>query len=81
MDRAKDGLAVIRQSAKEGHNGPCALRIKTGGRLVKEEQQLRFGGKFDTDSGTFLVLDAQRSNGSVGVISQATHLEAPVDAG
>ena len=40
MDRAKDSLAVVRELAQEVDDGPRALGVKTGRRLIEEEQEL-----------------------------------------
>lgn len=39
MDRAEDREAVVRETAQEGHDSPCALRVETGGRFVQEQQE------------------------------------------
>ena len=81
MDGAQDSLAVIRQRPEERHDSPRALRIKTGGGFVEEQEELGLGSEFDTDSGTLLVLNAQRSDRGISVGSQTTHFQTFFDAG
>ena len=81
MDRAQDREALIGEIAQERHDGPRALRIKTGGRLVEEKEELGLSSEFHTDSGTLLVLDAQRADRGISVGSQTTHFQTFFDAG
>ncbi len=76
----KIAWAIVRQRSEERHDGPRALRVKTGGRLVEEKEELGLSSEFHTDSGTLLVLDAQRTDRGISVGSQATHLKTFFDA-
>ena len=49
MDRAQDGLPVIRQLPQEPDDVPRALTVKTRSWFVQEEEQLRFAGEFHTN--------------------------------
>ena len=79
MDRADDGLAAVREVAEEAGNRPRALRIKTGGRLVKEDER-RLGDELDGDGRALAVLDAEGANDSITVCLETAHLENLLDA-
>ena len=73
--RAEDGLSVIGQSPETAHDSPSTLRIQSRCRLVQEQQELRFGGKFNSDGQPLPVLDAQGTDDGVRILLQTAHQE------
>ena len=80
VDGTEDGEALICKVAKERHDSPGGLRVKTGGRFVQEEQETGLGSKLDSNCGSLAVLDAERANDGVGVRLETTHLQTFLDA-
>jgi len=66
MDRAKNGLALVRKLPQEPHDVPCALTIQSRGRFVQEQQQFWLGGELDTDRKTLAGFNVQRYGNRVG---------------
>ena len=63
MDRAQNGLAVVRELPEERTDTPRRLRVETGRGLVEEEKQLGLCDKLDTDREAFALLDVQTFSG------------------
>ena len=60
VDRAKNGLTLVRKLPQEPNNVPRALTIQSRGRFVQEQQQLGLGGELDTYRKTLAGFDVQR---------------------
>ena len=79
VNRAHDRLTAIGELAEEARNRPCALGVKAGRRLVKEDER-RLRNKLDGDGGALPVLNAERADDSVAIGFKTTHLQDSLDA-
>lgn len=59
VDGAEDGLAVVREAADEGGDGPGGLGVEPGGGLVEEEEEVGFAGELDSDGEAFALFDVE----------------------
>ena len=65
VDRAKNGLALVRELPQEPDDVPRALTVQPGRRFIQEQQELRFRSEFDTDRKTLASFDVQREDNRI----------------
>lgn len=62
MDGTENRLAIICQFPNQRADGPGCLTVETGCGFVEEKQQVGLGGKFNTNSESFALLNIQTCN-------------------
>jgi hypothetical protein len=71
VNRAKNGLALVREFPQEPDDVPRALTVQSRGRFVQKQQELGFRSELDTDRKTLAGFDVQRYDDRISVEAEA----------
>ena len=65
MNRAQDGLSMIRQLPQEPNDVPRALTVETRGRFIQEQEQLRLASELNTNRQPFSCFNSKTGDQSI----------------
>ena len=65
MNRAQDGLSMIRQLPQEPNDVPRALTVETRGRFIQEQEQLWLASELNTDRQPFSCFNSKAGDQSI----------------
>jgi hypothetical protein len=83
MDGAENSLPRVSELTQERADRPRALRVKSTGRLIKEEKQLGLSSELDTDGQQLALFNVETfswdSNDGIGKVFHVQHLDDVLD--